>query len=49
MSSEDIHSVCVCSYHQNVKLLLSSIGIEHLYYEIIDMIFWNQLRRMHGS
>ena len=35
---KNTHAVCVCSYHQNIKLLLSSIGIEHLYYEIIDMI-----------
>ena len=39
---KNTHSVCVCSYHQNVKLLLSSIGIEHLYYEIIDMIVCNR-------
>ena len=39
---KNTHSVCVCSYHQNVKLLLSSIEIEHLYYEIIDMIVCNR-------
>ena len=39
---KNTHSVCVCSYHQNVKLLLSSVGIEHLYYEIIDMIVRNR-------
>ena len=36
------HAVCVCRYHQNVKLLLSSIGITHLYYEIIDKIVCNR-------
>ena len=39
---KNTHSVCVCSYHQNVKLLLSSVGTEHLYYEIIDMIVRNR-------
>ena len=39
---KNTHAVCVWSYHQNVKLLLSSIGIEHLYYVIIDMTVCNR-------
>ena len=39
---KNTHAVCVYSYHQNIKLLLSSIGIEHLSYEIIDMIVCNR-------
>ena len=32
------HSVCVCTIHQNVKLILGAIGLEKLYYEIIEII-----------
>ena len=32
------HSVCVCTMHQNVKLMLSAIGLEKSCYEIIEMI-----------
>ena len=32
------HSVCVCTIHQNVKLMLSAIGLEKSYNEIIEMI-----------
>ncbi|XP_065684929.1 uncharacterized protein LOC136097009 [Hydra vulgaris] len=32
------HSVCVCTIHQNVKLMLSAIGLEPSYHEIIEKI-----------
>ena len=32
------HSVYVCTIHQNVKLMLSAIGLEKSYYQIIEMI-----------
>ena len=32
------HSLCVCTIHQNVKLMLSAIGLERTYHEIIEMI-----------
>ncbi|XP_047129865.1 uncharacterized protein LOC124809907 [Hydra vulgaris] len=32
------HSVCVCTIHQNVKLMLSAVGLEMSYHEIIEMI-----------
>ena len=32
------HSVCVCTIHQNVKLMLSAIGLEKSYNEIIETI-----------
>ena len=35
------HSVCICSYHQNVKLLLSAIGLEDSYQTLIEMIVCN--------
>ena len=40
------HSVCVCTIHQNVKLILGAIGLEKLYYEIIEIIVnnWNNCK-----
>jgi hypothetical protein len=32
------HSVCVCTYHQNVILLLNAIKIDKTYHELIEMI-----------
>ena len=36
--SPGTHSICVCSIHQNVKLMLSAITSEKSYHELIDMI-----------
>ena len=36
------HSVCVGSIHQNVKLLLSAIGLEKSYHELIELIVCNR-------
>ena len=32
------YSVCVCKIHQNVKLMLSAIGLKKSYNETIEMI-----------
>ena len=32
------HSVCVCSIHQNLKLMLSAIGLEKSYHTLIKKI-----------
>ena len=36
------HSVCVCSIHQNVKLMLSAISLEKEYHELLEMIVCNR-------
>ena len=36
------HSVCVCSIHQNVKLMLSAINSEKDYHELLEMIVCNR-------
>ena len=32
------HSVCVCTAHQNVKLLLSSVNLSKDYHELLELI-----------
>lgn len=36
--SSGTHTVCVCTYHQNVKLLLNSISIKETYHDLIKII-----------
>ena len=36
--SPGTHSVCVCSIHENVKLMLSAVKLQKSYHELIDMI-----------
>ena len=45
---KNIHSVCVCTIHQNVKLMLSSIGLAKSYYQIIKMIVGENLKSLCG-
>ena len=33
-----MHSVCICTIHQNVKLILAAVGLESEYHSLIDMI-----------
>ena len=35
------HSVCVCTVHQNLKLMLSAIGLDSKYHDLIEMIACN--------
>lgn len=35
------HAVCVCTYHQNVKLLLNAIPIKETYHDLIKIITCN--------
>ena len=32
------HSVCVCTYHQNAKLLIDAAGISESYHELINIL-----------
>ena len=32
------HTVCVCTYHQNVKLMISAVELSKDYHELIDML-----------
>ena len=32
------HTVCVCTYHQNVKLMVSAVELSKDYHELIDML-----------
>ena len=36
------HSVCVCTIHQNLKLMLDAISIDKSYHELTDMIVCNR-------
>jgi len=37
VSSNGSHSVCVCSYHQNVKLMCSALPIRHDYTSLMEL------------
>ena len=41
------HSVCVCTIHQNVKLMLSAIGLDKSYHDLIEMIVCSRVQNMH--
>ena len=44
------HSVCVCTIHQNVKLMLSAVSISKDYHSCIDLIVCDKgIKRMHGT
>ena len=45
VGSSGAHSVCVCSIHQNVKLLLKAVDLEQSYHELIEMIVCNRNNR----
>ena len=36
------HSVCVCTTHQNVKLLLSSLNLSKDYHELLELISYDR-------
>ena len=36
------HSVCVCTYHQNVKLLADGLKIDKDYRDLMEMIVCNR-------
>ena len=40
------HSVCICTIHQNLKLMLSAIGLENSYHSLIDMIVCNRVSKI---
>ena len=42
VGSSGTHSVCVCTIHQNVKLMLDAIHINKNYKELIDMMVCDQ-------
>jgi len=38
--------VCICTIHQNLKLMLSAIGLENSYHSLIDMIVCNRVSKI---
>ena len=36
VQQEDIQSVCVCTAHQNINLMLSAIRLDRVYHELIE-------------
>ena len=40
------HSVCVCTVHQDLKLMLSAIGLDSKYHDLIEMIVCNRDARV---
>ena len=36
------HSVCACTAHQNIKLLLSSVNLHKDYHEFLELIVCNR-------
>lgn len=42
VGSSGTHSVCVCTIHQNVKLMLDAINCDKSYKELIDLIVCDQ-------
>ena len=41
------HSVCIYSYHQNIKLLMSAIGLGDSYQTLIEMIVCNKESKLY--
>ena len=39
------HSVCVCTSHQNLKLLLDTANLGHQYHDLIDMVVCDRTSR----
>ena len=45
------YSVCICTAHQNVKLMLSAVNLDKVYEELIEMIVCsceNKVGMIHG-
>jgi len=40
------HSVCICTIHQNLKLMLSAIGLENSDHSLIDMTVCNRVSKI---
>ena len=38
MGSPGTHSVCVCTIHQNVNLMLNAVYLDKSYHELLDML-----------
>ena len=38
--------MCICTIHQNLKLMLSAIGLENSYHSLIDMIVCNRVSKI---
>ena len=48
--SQGEHSVCVCTSHQNLKLLLDAANLGHQYHDLIDMVVCDTTsKRMYDS
>lgn len=43
--SAGTHNVCVCKYHQNVKLMLAGSKLNSDYKDLIDLLVWSVLPR----
>ena len=41
------HSVCVCTIHQNVNLMLSSVKLDKEYHNLVEMIVCSRDNRLH--
>ena len=39
------HTVCVCTYHQNVNLMISAVKLSKDYHELIDMLVCNRANK----
>ena len=40
---------CVCTIHQNLKLMLESIKLQKDYHEIVEMIICERFKRLHDT
>ena len=43
------HTVCVCTIHQNVKLMISAVKLSKDYHELIDMIVCSRANRVYDT
>ena len=49
VGSTSTHSVCVCSIHQNVKLLLKAVNLDKSYHDLIEMFVCDRSSRDSGD
>ena len=49
VGSMGTHSVCVCSIHQNVKLLLKAVNLDKSYHDLIEMFVCDRSSRDSGE
>ena len=45
VGASDTHTLCVCTIHQNVKLMISAVKLSKDYHELIDMLVCSRANR----